>query len=151
MYKTESTLGLVGSIIGAVLTFFVLIGTLFTTFFFSYFEPVLKNLFLRYVPDHVLGYGLTYDSFSEWIVPMIAIFAAAAIAVAAASFILGFLGAAKLNRDDKSGGVLLIVGGSLALVSFIGFIPFVLMLVGGIMAVSRKPSIAAQPGINKTV
>lgn len=144
MYKTESTLGLVGSIIGAVVTFFVLVGTLLAIFFFSYFEPVLSNILTRYVPDFFF-YGFTNEMLANFVIPFFAIFAAVAIITAAASFILGFTGTAKLNRDDKSGGVLLIVGGALALVSFVGFIPFALMLVGGIMAVSKKPSAATQP------
>lgn len=149
MYKSESILGLVGSIIGAIFTFFVVVGTLISVFFYSVFEQVLHSVYNNWISIHVNGYGITYETITT-LIPVIAILAAAAIVVAAASFILGFVGTAKLNRDDKSGGVLLIVGGALALVSFVGFIPFVLMLIGGIMAVSKKPYISSQPEINKT-
>lgn len=144
MYKTESTLGLVGSILSAVLTFFALAGALISVFFYSLFEQVLHTVYNNWVAVHVVPYGISYEMIISFI-PIIAICAAAAISVAAASFILGFVGTAKLNRGDRSGGVLLIVGGALALVSFVGFIPFVLMLVGGIMAISKKPAAASQP------
>lgn len=150
MYKTESTIGLVGSIIGAVLSFLFLVGTLLVIFFFSFFEPFLHDIFNQYVAVHVFKFGWTYETIMTLGIPFIAVCAAAALVIAAASFTLGFIGTAKLNRDDKNGGVLLIVGGALALISILGFIPFVLMLVGGIMAVSRKPA-ASQAGIDKAV
>jgi hypothetical protein len=151
MYKTESTLGLVGSIIGAVLSFLFLIGTLLVIFFFNFFEPFIHGAFNQFAADHIMRFGWTYENIVTFGVPVIAVCAAAALVIAAASFILGFIGTAKLNRDDKNGGVLLIVGGALALISIVGFIPFVLMLIGGIMAISRKPAVSAQAEVSKTV
>jgi hypothetical protein len=149
MYKTESILGLIGSIIGAVFTFFCLAGTLIATFFFSSVEPLVDNILTNYAHGPVFSHGFAYESLSGFVVPIVAICGGAAVVIAAASFILGFIGTAKLNRDDKSGGVLLIVGGALALLSVAGFIPFVLLLIGGIMAVSKKPA-SSQTDANKS-
>jgi hypothetical protein len=69
------------------------------------------------------------------------------------AFILGFVGTAKLNRNQKSGGVLLIVAGGLSLIallvafvtSWFAFFTIPLFLTGGIMAVVRKPQAPLQP------
>ena len=145
MYKTESTLGLIGSIIASVFTFLFIVGTAFAMFFYSYFEQIVHNVYDSLVATHVLRYGLKYESLTAIVLPAIAVCAVVAIIIAAASIILGFLGTAKLNRDDRSGGVMLIVAGALSLISIVGFIPFILQIVGGIMAVSRKTAVPAQP------
>lgn len=151
MYKTESVLGLIGSIIGAIFTFLCLAGTLISLFFYSAFEQLLHNVYNNWVTVRFDGYVIPYETLTSVVLPVVAVCAVAALAIAAASVILGFVGTAKLNRDDRNGGVLLIVGGALALLSVVGFIPFVLMLVGGIMAVSRRPAAAAQSGVSKAV
>lgn len=145
MYKTESILGLTGSIIGAVFTVLFLFSALFLIFFFGAFEPILHTFYDNWVSSHVVTYGFNYDALASLAVPVIAVCAGIAFVIAAASVILGFVGTARLNRGDKSGGVLLIVAASLAFISVVGFIPFVLLLIGGTMSVARKPSVSAQP------
>lgn len=149
MYKNESTLGLVGSVIAAVFTFLFLVGALLTVFLFGYLEPMIHDFYNEYATVHINGHYVTYESLMTFGIPFIAACAAAAFVVAVASFILGFLGTSKLNRNDRNGGVLLIVGGALALISVVGFIPFILMLIGGIMALSKKP-VSVPSEFNKT-
>lgn len=145
MYKTESSLGLIGSIISAVFTFLFLAGTLIAIFCYSFFEPIVHNVYDNWVMTHVVQYGFTYENLTAFVLPVVAICALVAAVIASASFILGFIGTAKLNRDDRNGGVMLIIAGVLALISIVGFIPFVLQLVGGIMAVSKRTAVPSQP------
>lgn len=64
-----------------------------------------------------------------------------------AACILGFAGTTRLNRNDKGGGILLVVSGGLSLIAMISgfyaawfaFFSLPLTLTGGIMALCRKP------------
>jgi hypothetical protein len=68
------------------------------------------------------------------------------------AFILGFVGTSKLNKNDKGGGILLIVSGGLSLLaiilstltSVVGFFSLALFLTGGIMALCRNPQAPLQ-------
>lgn len=136
MYKTESTLGLIGSILAVIsaslsfvfsLVFRLILG--WTAFMgsrmFSFFGPYAETGGAIFGGALVLGviFGLM---------------------VTVAAVILGFIGTSHLRNGRKQGGTLLIVAGGLMLLpSYMGHGPFgaiiaVLFLIGGIMALTRK-------------
>lgn len=139
MYKTESILGLTGSVIAAVFTGLSVAGTLIAIFFIDTLGPWVYNIIDRYtvVKDWIIT-DWSYGTFANLASLVLIVCVGAGVVIAAASFILGFIGTAKLRRDDKGGGALLIIAAALAFISVIGLVPFVLMLVGGIMAISKK-------------
>ena len=138
MYKTESVLGLIGSILAAVIAALCLAGSLIMAFLFKAFEPGIQNL----LNNMLTVLKLDSNSFMGFMSGAFIICAIVGFVLAAVSFILGFIGTAKLRKGEKSGGVILIIAGVFALISVCGFIPFVLFLVGGIMAVSKKQTAA---------
>ena len=89
----------------------------------------------------VFGMAVGALSFGYYIVPGIITMILLLVA-----FILGFMGTSKLNRNEKSGGVLLIVSGVLSLIGlFVAFyaawfaiFSMPLFLTAGIMAIVRK-------------
>jgi uncharacterized BrkB/YihY/UPF0761 family membrane protein len=135
MYKSESTLGLVASVLSSVLAFFILAGSLLVTLYFNLLSPFIQHIIDKYA----YPWGWTYDTAMQLALPVFIVIASIWFVLAAASLVLGFLGTAKLRGDDRNGGVLLLVAGALSFLSVFAFIPFVLYLVGGIMAVSKKP------------
>ncbi len=90
----------------------------------------------------VFGLAVGALSFGYYIVPGII-----TMIILLVAFILGFIGTSKLNRNEKSGGVLLIVAGGLSLIGMLiafyaawfAVFSMPLFLTGGIMAVVRKP------------
>ena len=54
--------------------------------------------------------------------------------------ILGIVGASVINRNHVTAGVLMLVGSFLSLITFWGFIAFVLLLLGGIFALVKESS-----------
>ncbi len=134
MYKSESILGLVGSVLSSICAFFILAGTLLGAFYFNVFTPFLQ----RIIDTWAAPWGWTFDAAMQLALPAFIVIAAVCFVLTVASLILGFLGTARLKNDDKNGGVLLIIAGALSFLSVFTFIPFVLFIVGGIMAVSKK-------------
>lgn len=141
MYKSESTLGLVASILSSVLAFFILAGSILCIVYFNVFEPAIHRL----VDTYAGPWGWTYDTAIPMAIPVLIVIASVWLILAVGSLVLGFLGTARLNNNDKNGGVLLIIAGALSFLSIFAFIPFVLYLIGGIMAVSKKPRPAEVP------
>ena len=132
MYKTESTLGLIGSILGIIAVVLILIIGLLVGFVFNAFDAALEEAGWEVVDNGinaVAGFAI------GWVV--------IGLVLALASVILGFIGTGKLRSDDKNGGVFLIIAGALALISLFtggwyGIATTVLFLVGGIMALTKK-------------
>jgi len=133
MYKPEYTLGLIGAILCTAVAALLLIATLAVVLFAGTAGDILSAMLQdpRLMPDilHTIV-GMATGA--------IAIVAGVCFALSAAAAVLGFIGAARLEREDKSGGVLLIVAAGLSLISVCSFVPMVLLLVGGILALSRK-------------
>jgi hypothetical protein len=134
MYKSEYVLGLIGSIILTAVSALTYAGCLIVALFVGPFKSMLLGIMNR------ISDGLPFDlaAFASNISVIIIVAARVWCVFSAGAFILGYVGAAKLNKDDKNGGVLLIVAGVLSFFTFFGLIPFVLMLIGGIMALSKK-------------
>ena len=133
MHKPEYTLGLIGAIGCTVVAALLLVATLavllFTGTAGNIFAVLLHDAGV--MPDIVQGVvGIAAG--------VITIAAGVCFALSAAAAVLGFLGAARLEQNDKSGGVLLIVAAGLSLISVWSFVPMVLLLIGGILALSRR-------------
>jgi hypothetical protein len=135
MFKAESVLGLIGSILATISAAVSFAGCMAVALCYDTLKPFL-NEFLSHIKSPV-HFGLL-TAINNAMPNIIIIGAVIWFVFAAASFILGFIGTSMLNKDNKNGGVLLIVAGVLALISVCNFVPFVLFLVGGIMAVSKK-------------
>lgn len=134
MYKTEYTLGLVGSILAAVFGFLSFLGCIIAAVFFNALVPFIGDV----LKDTNVPYNIDITGIIGTIPEIIIVVVMVLFIFSVASLILGFLGTAKLNKNDKTGGVLLIVAGVLSLITICEFIPFVLFLVGGIMALTKK-------------
>ncbi|MDD5016494.1 MAG: DUF4064 domain-containing protein [Eubacteriales bacterium] len=122
-YKAEFTLGLIGSIIGIIVFVIMLV------------VGVIVGVLGAAAYMYGMGGGLI----------ALAIFG---VILSLVAFILGFVGTGKLNKNDKSGGILLIVAGGLSFISiFVGgwyaIFTAALLLTGGIMAVAKKPPTVA--------
>ena len=128
MYKTESVLGLIGSILAVISASF--------TFFFSLVFRLLG--WTIFMGSRLLGF---FGPLFGGAIMLAAVFG---LMVTAASVILGFVGTSQLRSGRKQGGILLIVAGGLMLLpSYMGHGPFgtiisVLFFIGGIMALTRK-------------
>jgi hypothetical protein len=146
MFKTESVLGLVGSILECVAVFFTLI--------FSVIIAFIGAAAVNYADQINQAASEAGVDVSNAVVavqnagPAIAM-VIIGLVLAIAAIILGFMGYAKLKKDNKQGGILLIVAGGLCLIALCASANFfvipslVLFLIGGIMAVAKKPAIQA--------
>jgi len=134
MYKSEYVLGLIGSIILTAVSALSYAGCLIVALFVGAFKPLIEQVMNRILGSMFIDLAAVASNISGLIVVVASVW----FVFSAAAFILGYVGAAKLNKDDKNGGVLLIVAGVLSFFTFFGLIPSVLMLVGGIMALSKK-------------
>ncbi len=91
-YKLEHTLGLIGSIIGIVVFIIALIVGL--------------------VLGAIGAVGAAYGGGGGGLI-VLGVFA---VIFSLASFIIGFIGTGKLNKNDKKGAILLIIGGGLGII-----------------------------------
>lgn len=64
-----------------------------------------------------------------------------------ASGILGVVGARSIEKNNIQAGVLMLVGAGLSLLSGFGFIPMVLLLLGGIFALVKEKTPIAPPPV----
>ena len=132
MYKTESTLGLIGSILALVALILTLLAVLLFSFVFhgdlllkiDVFRPFMDTVRMLAGPIIIVVFAMLF------------VFLTGAI-------VLGFVGTSMLRKENKNGGILLIVAGGLLLVSLpashiFGLAIITLFLVGGIMALSKK-------------
>jgi hypothetical protein len=139
MYKSEYTLGLVASILNAVWTALLLIGLVATILFAGTAEWFIDSF----------GWDIHIPFYVNDMVGLATGIAALAVAVVfvfgVAATVLGFVGVSHLNKNNRNGGVLLLVGAGLSLLSG-GFITMILLLIGGVLALSRKePAVPQQP------
>ena len=88
--------------------------------------------------------------FTEHFIVTVAVIIGLAFMLAA--FIIAFIGAAKLNQNNKSGGVLLLVSAALTIASAVlsfdtawfGLLVFPLTLVAGLLALLKKVTTPAE-------
>ena len=134
MYKPEYTLGLIGAILCTVVAALLLIALIFVLLFAGtaggILDAVLQDVQAPHIAQGALGIAAG----------VVAIIIGACFALSAAAAVLGYMGAARLEREDKTGGVMLIVAAGLSLISVMSFVPMVLLLIGGILSLTRKPA-----------
>jgi hypothetical protein len=150
MFKTEATLGLVGAILGIISCLLVIIVVLVVGIFLNAAATAFDESMAEF--DEAFGEFEDYDMEVSTAVSQGAGAAVGIVIVglvlSIASVVCGFIGSAKLRKDNKSGGILLIVAGGLSLISlftagFWGIATMVLFLIGGIMALAKKAPVAA--------
>lgn len=135
MYKTESTLGLIGSILAVISASF--------TFIFSLlFRLIGWTVFMG---SRLLSFfGPFAETGGQVFGGAVILASIIGLMITVASVILGFIGTSQLRSGRKQGGVLLIVAGGLMLLPpYMGHGPFgtiisVLFFIGGIMALTKK-------------
>lgn len=139
MYKTESTLGLIGSILSAVSAFFI--------FVFAFICRVMFN-WATFTGTHMFRFfGPAFEAGGTIMGIAAAVIVVIALLIIGAEAALGFIGTSMLRKDNKKGGVLLVIAGALALLpSYIGSGVFgtaiaVLFFIGGIMALTKKTNV----------
>jgi hypothetical protein len=141
MYKSESTLGLIASILNAVITALLLIALIAVVLFSGSAEWFFDRFHASF---HFPMHDIPLHEFMG----MAAGFAALAIGIllvfSAASMVLGFIGVSQLNKENRDGGVLLLVASGLSLLSG-GFVRMVLLLIGGVLALSKRPAVPPPP------
>jgi hypothetical protein len=136
MYKTESTLGLIGSILTVISASLTFIFSLVCRIILGWTMFMGSNMFRFFGPFAETGGAIFGGAF------IIAVIFGLMITVAAA--ILGFIGTSQLRNGRKQGGTLLIIAGGLMLLpSYMGHGPFgtiisILFFIGGIMALTKK-------------
>lgn len=139
MYKSEYTLGLVASILNAIATALLLIGLLFTILFAGTAERFIDffrwDFNLPFLIHDMVGLATGIAAL------VIGLF----FVLCAAATIVGFVGISQLNKNNRNGGVLLLVAAGLSLLSALGFVTMILLLIGGVIALSKKETIPPQP------
>lgn len=130
MYKSEYTLGLIASILNAIASAFLLIGLLFTILFAGTANRFMD--FFRWdfhIPfQEIIGLAAGVASLTIGII----------LVLSAAATIVGFVGVSKLNKNDRTGGIMLLVAAGLSLLSGQGIITMILLLIGGVLVLSKK-------------
>ena len=132
MYKSEYTLGLVASILNAIMAALLLIGLLFTILFAGTAERFIS--FFRWdggMPFFINDMIGLATGIAALVIGIIFILTTAAA-------IVGFVGVSQLNKNDRNGGVMLLISAGLSLLSAQGFITMILLLIGGVIALSKK-------------
>jgi len=147
MFRTEATLGLIGSIIAIVAAILILIVGLVVGLLLSGANEMMAEfdeMMEEYADDaEMVEYNAAKGAVGGAIAMVIIGFV-----LVVASVVLGFIGTAKLRKENKKGGILLIIAGGLSLVSLFlggwwGIVSMVLFLVAGIMALVKKNAPAA--------
>ena len=138
MYKTESTLGLIASILCAIGAALLLIGLLATILFAGSAQWFLNNITWDiHMPFHM-------HNMMGWAAGLASLGVGVVLVFKIAATVLGFVGVSHLNKDNRNGGVLLLVAAGLTLISG-GFITMVLLLIGGVLVLSKKEPVPLQP------
>jgi hypothetical protein len=136
MFRTESTLGLVASILCVIGAALLLIGLLAAILFAGtaqwFFENCRWGMHMPYYFHDFMAPG-----FAGMAAGLVSLSVGVLLVFKAAAAVLGFVGVSQLNRDNRNGGVLLLLGAGLSLLSG-GFISMVLLLIGGVLALSKR-------------
>ena len=144
MFKTESTLGLIASIIAIIAVVLMLIVTLIIGALVNAGMSAFDDVMEEYADDASMAEYNAAKTSAGGAVALVIV----GVILMIGSVVTGFIGTSKLKAENKSGGILLIVAGALSLISlflggFWGIVSMVLFLVGGIMAITKKAAPAA--------
>lgn len=139
MYKTESVLGLVGSILSIVSASFIGIFALFCRLIMRWTTITGSHMFRFFGPAFETGETIMGIAAAIMII--------IALTILCASAILGFIGTSMLRKDNRRGGLLLVIAGAITLLpSYLGSGIFgtaiaVLFFISGIMSLTKKVSV----------
>lgn len=141
MRKASHVLGLVGGCLGLVGAFFYVLGGIFLLAGGGY---LIKEI------TQMLGSFARMPNFPfDWLSGSLIGFGGVLIVflgiMYAASGILGVIGARSVETNNVKAGVLMLVGAGLSLITGFGFIPMVLLLLGGIFALVKEKTPQAPP------
>jgi hypothetical protein len=131
MYRSEYTLGIIASVLNTIAAALLLIGLLAVALFGGTAERIiamfLENATVPFLSEAIdLATGIA--ALAITVVLMLTV----------AATITGFIGASKLNKNDKSGAALLLVSAGLSLLSAQGIFAMILLLIGGVMALDKR-------------
>jgi hypothetical protein len=145
MFKTESVLGLVGAILECVAVFLTLI---FSVILAAGAAFVANNLDELTKAASEAGVDVSNATVAVAGAGGVIVGVIIGLVLSVAAIVLGFMGYSRLKKGNKQGGILLIVAGGLGVVSlflggYFGVVATVLFLIGGIMAVAKKPAVQA--------
>lgn len=139
MRKASYVLGIVGGCLALIIAFVSLISGLFILMggqaIFSEITSFLNQVTrMNYGPWNFLS-----GNFIGWIGGLMVLYVCA---MSLSAGILGLIGAVSVNKNNVKAGVLMLVGAGLCFITpAIGFIPMVLLILGGIFAlVKEKPA-----------
>lgn len=143
MRKASHVLGLVGGCLALVCAFLYVLGGIFLL--------AGGGNFINEILRMAGGFGRVPRFPFDWLRGSLVGFGAIIIIflgiMHAASGILGVIGARSIEKNNIQAGVLMLVGAGLSLLSGIGFIPMVLLLLGGIFALVKEKTPLSPPPI----
>ena len=144
MFKTEATLGLIASIFAIIAVVLMLIFSLIVGFLVNAGLNAFDDMMEEYADDASMAEYNAAKATAGGGVALVII----GMILMIGSVVTGFIGTSRLKADNKSGGIMLIIAGGLALVSLFlggwwGIVSVVLFLVGGIIAATKKDVPAA--------
>ncbi|MFA5676282.1 MAG: hypothetical protein WDA65_07120 [Christensenellales bacterium] len=135
MKKTGYVLGIVGGCFALVIAFASLLGGLFfimggRAFFSEIIDAVNQltkiNGSWNIIRPNIVSFSISIIFFYVFVMCL-------------AAGILGLIGAVSVCKDNVKAGVLMLVGAGLCFITpAVGFIPMVLLLLGGIFALSKE-------------
>lgn len=131
MRKTSFGLGLAGGILGVLNG----IGKLFSGIFMRSldFNWLNDNDFFPGLSNHS---GMMFDRMSE-LGERFSFFMLPVAFIAIAAGVLGIVGATHVNKNNKSAGIMMLIGGGLCFLTGVGLIATGLMIAGGILALVK--------------
>jgi len=139
MRKASMVLGLIGGIMAILIALLIIAGGVF----FSQALPALMDSELSAEYYDEIG-ELDADVDMDTAMSMVGVVFAGLGGLLLVAGILGVIGAAVVNKNNVLAGVLMLIGGVIAMITIYGFLCFILLILGGIFALVRDNS-ASQP------
>ncbi len=131
MYRSEYTLGIIASVLNTIAAALLLIGLLAVALFGGTAERIIA-MFLENTPVPFINEAIDLAT------GIAALAITVVLMLTVAATITGFIGASKLNKNDRGGAALLLVSAGLSLLSAQGIFAMILLLIGGVMALDKR-------------
>ncbi len=148
MRKASMVLGLIGGILAILIALLLFAGGAFISQMApSLMESEFNSEYAELSSEYPELNGANADIDMDTAVNMVGYVFAGIGGLILVAGILGVVGAVVVKKSNVLAGVLMILGGILALISIYGFISFILLLLGGIFALVRDNS-ANQPAFS---
>ena len=146
MYKTEATLGLIGSILAAIgLVLLLIIGLIVGILVGGAAQQIDMQVaeMDKYMEEYASAEDLAEYNAAKGVVGVGIAGVIVSLILLIAAVVLGFMGTAKLRADNKKGAILLIIAAVCCLIPLFflqwwGIVSLVLFAVAGIMVLTKK-------------